>query len=162
MTSSIFDRLHVPCDKWIELHDSLIECLRRLPTTKWTPKIVPTGKAIDHEERKHIQKQIFADYKSVVPSTSEAVKSIVTKNEWPELNDKEIYFLHLMLSKAIRFVRSIVVGRGGPPMTIFPFPEADVSTVALWLLSEWWIEHGLHDAYEEATTDEMLFHKYFS
>jgi hypothetical protein len=91
------------------------------------------------------------------------VQSIVTKNAWPKnLSEKEVYFLTVMHYKAILFVRSIVVGRGRPPMTIVPFPSADVSTVALWLLSEWWIEYGLHDAYEEATTTEMLFHKYFA
>jgi len=163
MPSSIYESIHVPCDKWIELHEALVASLRLLPTTEWTPSIVPTSKESDEQERKRIQKEIFDEYKSVARSTTEAVQSIVTKNAWPKnLSEKEVYFLTVMHYKAILFVRSIVVGRGRPPMTIVPFPSADVSTVALWLLSEWWIEYGLHDAYEEATTTEMLFHKYFA
>ena len=57
----------------------------------------------------------------------------MTKGTWPDLKPNEIYFLRLMLSAAILFVRSVVVGRTDPPTTIFPFPDAEVASVALWL-----------------------------
>ena len=162
MADNPFQEHHCPTQQWIELHDSLAECLRRLPTTDWTPTIAPSGKQIDDTERKRIQKAIFDEYKSVVEPTSNAVVQIVTKGTWPPLPPKELYFLRLMLSAAILFVRRIVVGRGRQPVTIFPFPHAEVASVALWLLSEWWLEHGIHESYEAATTDEILFHAYFS
>src|SRR5438105_4956479 len=100
MAENPFQKHYCPTEQWIELHSALQKCLKRLPTTDWTPTIAPSGKAIDDTERKRVQKAIWEEYRSVAGPTTHAIAQIILESTWPPTSPKETYFLRLMLSAA--------------------------------------------------------------
>lgn len=59
------------------------------------------------------------------------------------MSDGAAYFLETILSSAMLTIASFAPTPEKPlTPTIVPFPDAEVSEVALWFVTEWWLAKG--------------------
>jgi hypothetical protein len=149
--------------QWIDVHDHLVSMLELLPHSEWKPPLpMPRTKDPSEDDRRLVREELFRLYKPEVPATITAIARFFIAMQWPELTPPQAYYLRLNLEHSIDFVRKLFVGRRGSESTIFQFPGDDPAPVVLWLLTNWWVDHGLREVVVAATSDEALFYRYFA
>lgn len=158
-----FQNLYCNPSQWVELCDALETALTSLPENTWRPTVDrPSDKMVGEEEKAFLRQQILGAYKQHAGEVLKAVLAYLRDGRWPALLPSAVYYLRQMLAKALCFLQGIVVDKNGAPTTIFPFPNDAVPAVFLWFAVEWWLEYGLLEIVDEATSDQALFHKYFA
>jgi hypothetical protein len=153
------------CDPqpWMRLYVLLQTGLNALPSSDWTPAITPPAdKATGEVERARIKGQLLAAYKPHVETTSRAIFSYLRDGQWPALQPPDVYYLKKQFCAVLDYLDGIVVRHNEQPKTIFPFPPHELGHVAVWFLLDWWTAYGVPKYLRDLTTDEVLFHQYFS
>ena len=146
---------------WIELLALLRKAESDLPKSDWRPVLAHILVA-DPDARRQIKIQLVAAYGEPAEPIVRASIRRAKGEGWPNLKPSEVFFLREMLLRAIDFVERLLTGRGEKKETIFEFPCKNLGEVFIWLLTDWWLEDGLHRMAEDALRDAIGKSKYYS
>jgi len=163
MSDDPFRQAYTDVEPWRTLWKYLECALQSLPETSWTPQFPkPEANQPPEIERTAIRNAILANANRNAPAIEQAIIQYSKEQHWPELAPEPAYFLRLIHGSVLDFVGRMGAKSGGVPNTIFPFPKASIENVAHWLLTDWWLHHGLRDYAKSQTSDEGIFFRYFA
>ena len=110
----------------------------------------------------HIRQTLHEIHRREWSVSLDAIGSYFRASAWPTLSPQQAYCLQRMFLTAGRYVRSSWIGSPAEPRTMFGCPKLPTDRIVWWLLTEWWQHTGIQVWLDEATSDEVIFHRYFS
>jgi hypothetical protein len=147
--------------QWVEVFDIIGSAASALPDTDWSPEF--GCKRVDSEEhRLHIRKSLSDIHRKEWTVVLDAIGGYFQAGSWPTLSPQQAYCLQRMFVTAGRYVRSSLIGSPDSARTMFSLPKLPSDRIVWWLLTEWWQQTGVQIWLDEATSDEVIFHRFFS
>jgi hypothetical protein len=129
---------------WVEVRSLLEQQVGQLPQNTWKPILHYTSEA-QRLDPAHISRELMRVYSEHADGIFRVVIFRHEHDEWPEVSPEATYYLRQMHGRALCFLQGILFQPHGTPETIFRFPEAHPKDVILWILTDWWLEHGLQE-----------------